>query len=821
MGFSRIHVSWLAAIIPVGALVVGASAAPPAKQDTGKKAASFERDVLAFGKKYCFGCHQGDTPSAGVSLAEYKTEADMLKARNLWERTSNTVGSKHMPPVGMPAPTDAERAAFVDYLQSSISKADCAIKTPGRVTLRRLNRAEYNNTVRDLLGVPNRPADEFPSDDVGYGFDNIGDVLSVSPLLLEKYLGAARKVARAALYAPEDKVGAQSVRFSVSQLTGDGGPDEHGYILFSNGSCGAEYNFPGPGTYMLRVEAYQQQAGPDAAKMSFIVGDKPLKEVQVRAEERNPILYEFKYEAEKAGKQRVAVSFNNDYYNPDSTDPKLKGDRNLIIKSVEIVPKAVSIADPTEFPAFQQRINRFQPAPGPDGVVGEKAMDEATRKFLTSFLPHAFRRPTTKVEVDRYAQLASNVRKAGNSFEKSWQVVIQATLVSPHFLFMVEPTPPAGLKQRPLNDYELATRLSYFLWSSAPDERLYSLAAKGKLKDPAVLSAEAKRMLLDPRAKALADNFAGQWLNLRKLTIVSPDPQKFPNFSEALRSAMRTETDMFFMNVVKEDRPILDFLSADYTFLNEALAKHYGNTDIKGDQFRKVRLSGNQRGGLLTQASILTITSNPTRTSPVKRGKWVMENILGTPPPPPPPNVPELPDDKKVPLTGTLRQRLEQHRANPACASCHKGMDSIGFGLETFDAIGTWRTMDGDAKVDSSATMPDGKSFEGPAGLKNYMLGQKDHFARAFTEKVLTYGLGRGVEPYDRCNLEAMAQQVAKSGYKFSAVVSAVVTSEPFRFRASGMMPTTEPPKKPAPAVKPAPKKKVATIGRNKTDEPS
>lgn len=816
MGFMRVHISWLAAVLPVGALVVGAAAAPPAKQEGGKKpakeTASFSRDVLAFGKKYCFGCHQGDTPSAGVSLAEYKTEADILKARNLWEKAASTVGSKHMPPVGMPAPTDAERTAFVNYLQSSISQADCAIKTPGRVTLRRLNRAEYNNTVRDLLGIPSRPADDFPSDDVGYGFDNIGDVLSISPLLLEKYLGAARKVARAAMYAPEDKVGAQPVRFAASQLSGDGGPDGNGHILFSNGSCGAEYNFPGPGTYMLRVVAYQQQAGPDAAKMSFMVGDKSLREIQVRARESNPTLYEFKYEAEKAGKQRVAVSFNNDYYNPDSTDPKIKGDRNLIIQSLEVVPKAVSIADPTEFPAFQQQSNRFQPVPGPDGVVTEKAMDDSTRKFLASFLPRAFRRPTTKAEIERYAQLAARVRKAGNSFEKSWQVAVQATLVSPHFLFMVEPTPPPGQKQRPLNDYELATRLSYFIWSSAPDNRLYSLAAKGKLRDPNVLSAEAKRMLNDPRAKALADNFAGQWLNLRKLSLVSPDPQKFPNFNEGLRSAMKTETDMFFMNVVKEDRPILDFLSADYTFLNEPLAKHYGNTEIKGDQFRKVKLGGNQRGGLLTQASILTITSNPTRTSPVKRGKWVMENILGTPPPPPPPNVPELPDDKKEALTGTLRQRLEQHRSNPACASCHKGMDNIGFGLETFDAIGAWRTMDGDTKVDTSATMPDGKSFDGPAGLRNYMIGQKGQFARAFTEKVLTYGLGRGVEPFDRCNLDGMAQSVAKSGYKFSAVVAAVVTSEPFRFRASGQMPAMEP-KKTTPGVKPAGKKKVATIG--------
>ncbi|GAB4464352.1 MAG: DUF1592 domain-containing protein [Armatimonadaceae bacterium] len=815
--------AWAAASVPLGALVVCAAAAPPAKKNAPAKpaakpapnTATFEKSALPFVTKYCLGCHQGDTPSAGVSLSDYKTDAQMLQARNLWEKVGSTVASRHMPPPGMPAPSDKEREAFVSYVQGAITKADCAVKTPGRVTLRRLNRAEYNNTVRDLLGVTLKPADEFPSDDVGYGFDNIGDVLSISPLLMEKYLDAAREVSRAAIYAPEDRGSRNPVKFGASQLSGAGDdfPDTNGRILMSAGATGAEYDFNGIGEYAIRVTAFQQQAGPEPAKMAIRVGPRKLREQGVRAKQNNPTVYEATFDNKEIGKRRVEVEFLNDYYDPENKDPKMRGGRNLVIQSVEIVPRSVRIPNPTTFPVFQNKVMALYPQPGADGVISEKAQQEATRKIVASFLPRAFRRPVTASEIDRMTGLAARVRKLGGSFEKSLQAVVQATLVSPNFLFMVEPNPVAGQKQRPLNDYELATRLSYFLWSSMPDERLMTLASQGKLKDSKVLTAEAKRMMKDPKAKALADNFAGQWLNLRKIAVVSPDPKTFPAFDDKLRSAMRTETEMFFDYVVKQDRPILEFLDSDYTFLNETLAKHYGNDSIKGDQFVKVALKGNQRGGLVTQASILTLTSNPTRTSPVKRGKWVMENILGTPPPPAPPNVPELPDDKadKGPLTGTLRQRLEQHRANPACASCHRAMDGIGFGLENFDAIGAWRMMDGEAKVDSSATMPDGKSFSGPSGLQNYLLGQKGQFTKALTEKLLTFALGRGIEPYDRCNIDDMAKFVANNNYKFSSVVEAVVISEPFRFRASGLMPDapkSATPAKPAP-VKSAPKKKA------------
>jgi hypothetical protein len=826
MTTSRKVMYWLGAAVPVSGLVLCAAVAQPPAKKAGPLAKApgtvggqtFERDALPFTKKYCLPCHQGDTPSAGVSLDEYKTEPQMLKARNLWEKVGVAVVSKHMPPPGMPQPTDAERQAFAGYVQGAISKADCAVKTPGRVTLRRLNRAEYNNTVRDLLGANVRPADDFPSDDVGYGFDNIGDVLSISPLLMEKYLEAARKVARASVYAPEDKQAARSRVFAASSLDGDGGdfPDTNGRILFSNGACGVNFEFPGPGKYKARVVAFEQKAGPEASKMSFQVGAKKVRTVQVRAVQKNPTQFDFEFEYDRAGMDRVSVTFDNDYYNDSSTDPKVKGDRNLIIQSVEIVPVSVTIADPKEFPAFHNKVMESFPNAGADGVIPDTAFDGTTRKVMSEFLPRAFRRPVAKAEVERYVGLARTVRKSGQSFEKGVQVAIQAALVSPNFLFMVEPNPKPGEAKRPLTDYEIATRLSYFVWSSMPDDRLFALAAQGKLKDPKTLNAEALRMLKDPKAKALADNFAGQWLNLRKLSLSSPDPKQFPGFSESLRNAMRTETDLFFMHVVTQDRPITDFLSSDYTFLNEPLAKHYGNADVKGDNFRLVKLGGGQRGGLISQASILTLTSNPGRTSPVKRGKWVMENILNTPPPPAPPNVPQLEDDKaeKGPLTGTLRQRMEQHRSNPACASCHTSMDSIGFGLENFDATGAWRLMDGETKIDAAATMPDGKSFSGPAGLRNYLLGRKDQFARAFAEKLLTFALGRGIEPYDRCNLDAMGQTVAKNGYKFSAVVATVVNSEPFRYRASGTMVADKPAPATKPAGKPAPGKKAAPAKR-------
>jgi hypothetical protein len=565
----------------------------------------------------------------------------MLKDRSVWENVAHNVGSGHMPPPGSPQPSKVQRARLAAWIRSTISAADGRLDDPGRVTMRRLNREEYNNTIRDLLGITLRPAEQFPSDDVGYGFDNIGDVLSISPLLMEKYVAAAEKIVRTAILTPE-------------------------------------------------------------ADKSRMLGPLPLS---------------------------------------------------------------------------HQRIFICEPTPA--------TRDECARKILTAFARRAYRRPVKKAEVDRLVRYVDMAQKEGESFERGIQLAVEACLVSPHFLFRVEvdPHPHDTRSKRPVGTYELASRLSYFLWSSMPDEELFSLAANGTLRDPKVLAAQAWRMLNDPRARALAENFAGQWLELRSLSSATPDPQRFPTFNEGLRAAMRTETLKFFEAVAKEDRSVLDFLDGRFTYLNEPLARHYGIDGVRGDQFRRVTLTGGQREGILTQASVLTVTSNPTRTSPVKRGKWVLEQLLGTPPPDPPPGVPQLADDKQVPLTGTLRQRMEQHRKNPSCATCHARLDPLGFGLENFDAVGRWRTRDGALPIDASGVLPGGEKFRGPAQLIAILKSKQSLFTRSLSEKMLTYALGRGLEPYDRRHVDEIARTVTANGYRFSSLITAVAQSDPFRMR--------------------------------------
>ena len=447
-------------------------------------------------------------------------------------------------------------------------------------------------------------------------------------------------------------------------------------------------------------------------------------------------------------------------------------DRNLIVSSLEITrPQGQS--DP--LPASNRRTLIATPQSPAEN-------DACARKVLGSFARRAYRRPVTASETDRLTRYVRMAVKGGQSWERGIQLGIQAVLISPNFLFRVETDPTTKTTQHPVSSYEMASRLSYFLWSSMPDEELFRLAAKDALQQPDVLAAQVKRMLRDPKAHALADNFAGQWLQLRKLNNISPDPQRFPDFNDGLRQAMKTETEMFFEAIVREDRSVLDFLNARFTYLNEPLAKHYGIAGVTGRNFRRVVLTGDQRGGILSQASVLTVTSNPTRTSPVKRGKWVLENIFNTPPPPPPPNVPQLADEKKGPLQGTLRQRMEEHRKNPVCASCHARMDPIGFGLENYDATGGWRTTEDKYAVDSSGVLY-GQKFSTPAQLKMILLLKRSQFVRCLTEKMLIYGLGRSIEANDRCNVSAMVNRIEKSNDKFSALVTTVVQSSPFRMR--------------------------------------
>ncbi|MBC8140416.1 MAG: DUF1592 domain-containing protein [Armatimonadetes bacterium] len=766
--------------VAVAGVSLTAAAKPPAAPKKPTNAApTFARDVAPLVDKYCIGCHTADAPSGGVVLAGLTKTNTLMKNRKDWEQVASNISSKHMPPMGMPAPSDAEREKLVAHIEGLYSAIDCKINDPGRVTMRRLNRAEYNNTVRDLTGLDLRLSDDFPSDDVGYGFDNIGDVLSLSPILMEKYLSAAGKIAQATVKAPEDMIAGRT--WEGSKLAAFGGfdaPGTEGRALFSAGTVAVPYAFPLPGKYTIRVKTWQQKAGDGDAEVRIEIGGKEIKTLPVSAtDSRKPqtlVVETFV----QGGEQPVGATFTNDYYREKDPNPALNGDRNLFIESIEVAgPNNVDTATLAKLAAASPAQTRLF-APG-KSATGET---ERARKILRAFALRAFRRPPTLAETDRLVSLYGIARKNKESFERGIQLGMQGILASPNFLYRAERE--TG-ETRDLTDYELAARLSYFLWSSTPDDTLLTLAATKQLHKPEVLKAQAKRMLASPKAVALTDNFAGQWLQLRKLDRVSPDPTQFPQWDESLRSAMREETRRYFSAVVREDRSVLEFLDSDWTYLNGRLAKHYGVTNVTGDKFVRVKLSGGRRGGVLTQASVLTITSNPTRTSPVKRGKWVLDNLLNTPPPPPPPGVGELPDDAKgkEALTGTLRERLEKHRADPSCASCHSRMDPIGFGLENFDAIGAWRERDGTAAIDATGTLPDGKSFDGSGQLRKVLAGKKLLFTKAMTEKLLTYAIGRGVESTDRCNVGDMADTVAAKQYRFSAVVEQIVLSEPFRKR--------------------------------------
>jgi len=596
----------------------------------------FATELRPLLQQFCWDCHSAGDAEGGIAFDRYVDSAEIQSDFELWEKVIRLVKERQMPPADAAEIDNESLQRIVNGIEYELSQFDCSVETrPGRVTIQRLNKAEYNNTIRDLTGLELQLANDFPSDDVGNGFDNIGDVLSLPPILLEKYLEAAETIAEA---------------------------------IWSN------------------------------------------------EEVRNRVF--------------------------------------------SIKPKSESLEDQVA------------------------AATENVRLFATK----AFRRPLAEEELQKLFQLMRATWQRDGSDSEIMQTVTIAILSSPNFIFRVEDDSNDRLDQenedpitRRLNDYELASRLSYFLWSSMPDDRLFDLASRGELQDPATLVSEAKRMLKDTKANALVDNFAGQWLQLRDVERLTPDPGRFPTYTKDLGIAMRRETEEFFRRVVRHDRSILDFLDADYTYINEPLAKHYGIEGVKGEEFREVSLQGGRRG-ILTHASILTLTSNPTRTSPVKRGKWILENILDEPPPPPPSDVPELEEGAET--LGSLREQMEQHRANPACAVCHRTMDAIGFGLENFDAIGVWRDRDGKEQINASGQLPGNKQFEGASELMAILAQEKkEAFARCLTEKILTYALGRGLVSFDRCVVNDAVSELERNDYRFSALVAAVVTSDAFTKR--------------------------------------
>jgi len=588
---------------------------------------AFRSHVVPVVEDYCVDCHGEDDPEGDVSFHDLGSPDRVLENREAWEKAFRLLRIDGMPPRDYdPRPSRDERTALVKWLDLKLHHVDCElVDDPGRVTIRRLNRTEYNNTIRDLLGVDVRPADDFPSDDVGYGFDNIGDVLSLPPLLLEKYVDASEKIAEAAI--------------------------------------------------------------------------------------RRQIVF---------------------------TRPS-------------------------------------------DGKTVEQAASEIFRRLM----PRAFRRPVDESEVDRIVRLVTFATKRGDSFERGVQVGLQAVLVSPHFLFRIEydPEPGNAKAHHRISDYELASRLSYFLWSTMPDDELFRLAKNGTLHEAKVLGGQIARMLKDPKADALVENFASQWLNLGNLAEVTPDSRLFPEFTPELRADLVRETQMFARAVFREDRSLLDFLDADFTFANQRLAKHYGIDGVKGDQLRRVALPAGQRAGVLTHGSILTLTSNPNRTSLVRRGKWILDNVLGMELPEPPADVPSLEDGAKKSGATSLREQLKIHRENPACASCHDTLDPLGFGFENFDAIGRWREKSEGNPVEAGGTLPGGESFSGPIELVQILKKREQDFAQLVTQKMLTYALGRGLELPDSCTVDDVVADLQENDYRFTVLVRGIVHSRPFLMR--------------------------------------
>lgn len=730
----------------------------------------YDAHIKEFLAEYCWDCHDEETQKADLNLAKYEDEPRMYEERRLWEAVRDMLETREMPPEKKPQPSEADRKQMVLFVEKELAKFDCnGPVNPGRVTIRRLNRAEYNNTIRDLTGIDFDPTKEFPLDEVGYGFDNIGDVLSLPPMLLEKYLAASERIVTAAIVTDSTTL-IPSKAYEGSKFTPGSTEDavrlEDGNVLgfWREGSAKGTIEFPLEGNYTLRFHTYGDQAGSEPPKLELKLNDAVLDVLEVRATERDARNYDVSVSVD-AGSQDLQMAYLNNFNS--------NGDRNVFVKSVEIIGP---IGGPDlEFPASHRKIIPRQPKPTEEAGFATE--------FLEQFASRAFRRPATENEVSRLTQIYELARREEGSFEQGMQLAAQAVLVSPQFLFRweLDPSTVEGLP-RQLNDHELASRLSYFLWSSMPDEQLTSLATRNILHKPEVLEEQVQRMIQDKKSWSLVENFAGQWLQIRSFDI-SPDPDLFPDFDEPLRRALQLETMHFFGAVMKEDLSIMDLLDADFTFANERLARHYGVKGVRGDAFGRITLPPESgRGGILTQGSILALSSNPTRTSPVNRGKWIMEQILGTPPPPPPPNVPLLEENKGVDVNASLRTRMEQHRANPDCATCHEKMDPLGFAFENFDAIGAWRDKDGEHDIDASGKMPDGVTFNGPAELKQLLM-RGDKFARTVTEKMLTFALGRGLEYYDKCTVDEIVAELIETDYKFSTLVLEIVKSQPFQMR--------------------------------------
>jgi hypothetical protein len=747
--------TWLVRCAVAACLAGWLSAAPP----------SFEHDVQPVLTQVCQNCHNPQVESGNLNITKYLEPSSLSSEQAGWAKILARLKAGEMPPPGVSGPSPAAMTSLIRFVESTLDQSQKP--DAGRVIAHRLNREEYANSVRDLLGVDFAADEEFPADDSGYGFDNIGDVLTVSPALMQEYLAAAEKIAARAV--GDDALPPAGFANRRDRLR-----------RVAPGVIETKYPAEYDAEYIVRVNLNGYRSGSTKpVTLQISVDGKPVKtvdvDVRMSAVNRQGGNTQRQQQEVRVFLTANQHSFRAEFLNDDFV--RDLGERALTNPHSNIFPESFEIGGPY--------------APSEPHVVQKKVLicDPATRtacvqRILTTFAHHAYRRPATDAEIAELVEIYNKAKQSGYTPKESLQFAIADALVSPQFLFRIERDPAPGTTAR-ISDPELASRLSYFLWSSTPDDELLRLAEANQLHQTDVLDAQIKRMIADPRASALADNFGGQWLQTRGLDAVKPDPAKFPEWNATLKDEMRTETRLFFEAVMRENRPIADFIDGKYTFLNENLANYYGISGVAGSEFRRVDLKDAdalRRSGVFTQASVLTVSSYPTRTSVVLRGKYLLETVLNEPPPPPPPDVPAL-NDAAVGTIRSLRQQMETHRADPLCASCHLKMDALGFGLENYDAIGRWRITDGRFPIDSSGTFPNGETFRGPAAMKAILRENMPDFVRCLAEKMLTYALGRGIESFDRPAVDELVREARAEEMRFQPLILGIVHSLPFQQR--------------------------------------
>lgn len=743
-------------------------------------------DVQPLLQKYCYECHGGGKSKGGVALDGPGTLDAVLAMADDWDAAVAVLNDRLMPPEDKPQPTQHEVLTIQQWVDEALDyyPAD-AEPDPGWYTIHRLNRSEYRNTLRDLLGIDPAEhdlAEDLPPDNTGYGFDNNADVLSMSALQIEKYLDAADRAVELAFGQDDEGHGdrPRPLRKLERRALGEE-LNSGGQYMWANGSVFGQYNFTRAGTYHIQLSAWETPAGNEGARLRVEVGDWRLGFVEVTAQRGDPGTYTLEAEIDEPGEQTVRVSFINDTMTGGQ-------DRNVAVENISVIGPLVQERGPTD---AHRAVFFVQPNADDDGnrlpgTDGRRRLTEsaAARQIIERFASRAFRRPARASEVVALLGLYRDARREGDDYEQAVKLAITATLVSPNFLYRAIDRPQAAGPDElyTLSDYELASRLSYFLWSSMPDRRLLDLAERDELSNPDTLRQEVRRMLVDPKSAALVENFTGQWLLLRNLETKDVDPNLFPEYTEALRSAMKREAELFFDDILREDRSVLNLLSSEYTYLNGVLAEHYGIDGVRGEAFMRVNLPADSpRGGVLTMAATLTVTSHPNRTSPVQRGQYVLDQLLGTPLPPPPPDVPplEIATDA-VGENATLREQLAAHVADPNCAVCHRRLDPIGLAMENFTATGAWRDREGGSPIDAAGVLPGGERFDGPVELKVVLMQRQELFVENLTRKMLTYALGRGIEPFDRPTIKALTESVASNDYRMSALLEAIVLSDSF-----------------------------------------